>query len=850
MANEPRPSSPEVDLPKTRSTPRTAVRPAMLAALDRAAWFRPALVAVAAGLVGLVLAPEWATRNYPTDPNLVGTPATADIKAEYDDRGDIIDERTTARLREEAVAEVRDVYDFDAELGRKIGELVRSAAETARAQISSFVASDPAFANGVARLDRRRAAVFAEGMTQALVTAQAAFGGELGVTLTPVDAKQLAADRYGAPFADLLADLIIAVHEDPIILDRTGLAGNAAKGILVRQLTEDTQRVVEDVATVGDLQRVKNALSIRLDVLLAQRQARAMGRHQPRQAPPPVVVPVTPVWRPAPELRTALVHVAEQLLRPNLTFNRRDTETARDTAKLSVAPAKLTVKRGQMIIRDGDVYTERHLLILGAMARYSRDTSIARVAIGAFLLVLTLLFAAMSLGGMRRTTMPARDALFLAALFIMAVVMGRVWLALVGTVGETSSAAAHAALLYLLPVAAGAMVARLVLRLETALVFGVVTSLVLGLMVGEHRLITIYALVGSILGASLIRTISKRSDLLRVGVWVGGAQAVTALGMQLFVAEGDPLIYLVTIGAAFSGGLLAAFIALALTPVIEMVFRYTTDLKLLELANLNHPALKELIVQSPGTYHHSIIVGSLVEAAADAIGANSLLAKVMAYYHDLGKGTNATYFIENQRGGQNPHDKLKPSMSAMIIRHHVSDGLELGKKFGLGSEILAGIAEHHGTSVIQYFYRRAQDGGDEDTQVSESDYRYPGPKPQTRETALVMLSDSVEAAARSLPDPNPARLRGMVNKIINVKFTDGQLEDSELTLKDLHTIAKAFLDVLGSIYHHRVEYPEANKERRRDDDSDPKPPGKENGGDTPSEEDRPDNIRRLGLSGR
>ena len=520
-------------------------------------------------------------------------------------------------------------------------------------------------------------------------------------------------------------------------------------------------------------------------------------------------------------------------------------------ARLSVAPVKISVKRGQMIIRDGEFFRERHLLILRRMAEYSRDSSIAMVILGAGLLVLIFAFAGLTLSRSKRMKMSSRDALFLGCLFSAAVVIGRMWEAVAVALSETHASIPFSALMFLLPIAGGVMVARLVLRLELALFFAVAGSFVLGLMIDGERLIAVYALLGSVLGATWVGSISSRGDILKAGLRVGAGQALAAIAMQLFAANGVLMDYLFVVPMAFASGILSAFVALAMTPMVEALFGYTTDLKLLELGNLNHPALKELIVQAPGTYHHSIIVGSLVEAAAEAIGANQLLSRVMAYHHDLGKGCNAMYFIENQRSETNPHDKLKPSMSAMIIKRHVTDGIDIAKRHRLGEQILAGIAEHHGTTLIQYFYHKAKDQEDESNPVQESDYRYPGRKPQTREAALVMLGDSVEAASRSLADPSPARLKGLVNKIINTKFTDGQLEECDLTLQNLHDIAKAFIRVLNSIYHHRIEYPEPfsnhKNGKKNDGDTDPKPPKQAENNKSSPQDDRPDNIRRLGL---
>jgi putative nucleotidyltransferase with HDIG domain len=248
---------------------------------------------------------------------------------------------------------------------------------------------------------------------------------------------------------------------------------------------------------------------------------------------------------------------------------------------------------------------------------------------------------------------------------------------------------------------------------------------------------------------------------------------------------------------------------MALTPLIESVFGYASDLKLLELANLNHPALKELIVQAPGTYHHSIIIGTLVENAAETIGANPLLARSCAYYHDIGKGRNPLYFGENQKG-ENRHDSLAPAMSAVIIKRHVTEGLEMARQYRLPKLVADAIPQHHGTRLVGYFFHKAvkeQEGKEGAPSIDESIYRYPGPKPQFREAALVMIADAVEASTRSLPEPSTPRLHAQVQKMINLIFSEGQLDECDLTLRDLNLIAQSFLHTLEGIYHARPEYP-------------------------------------------
>jgi putative nucleotidyltransferase with HDIG domain len=243
--------------------------------------------------------------------------------------------------------------------------------------------------------------------------------------------------------------------------------------------------------------------------------------------------------------------------------------------------------------------------------------------------------------------------------------------------------------------------------------------------------------------------------------------------------------------------------------VVELMFGYASDIKLLELANLNHPALKDLIVQAPGTYHHSIILGSLAEAAAEAIGANPLLARSCAYYHDIGKGRNPLYFGENQKG-ENRHDALAPAMSALIIKRHVTDGLEMARRYKLPKKVVDVIAQHHGTRLVGFFHHKAlrdQEGKENAPPVDESLYRYAGPRPQFPEAALVMVADAVEAASRSMPEPTTQKLQALVQRIINVIFSEGQLDECELTLRDLHLIAQSFLHTLEGIYHTRPVYP-------------------------------------------
>lgn len=826
MSQESPGSAVEPDLPRTREvdTGRFGSDKRWQTFIEDRRWVRMSLVCLSAVVAGLILAPRLGSRTYPTDPNLVGTPAVENIKAPHD--VEAIDGEMSQRLHEEAVSQVLRVYDFDAQMGAVRSSAALQAFASMRERLRSVTEEHPEYVELEGMSEQRRTQVEAE-LAKQLRTAD--FERILGSALKPGEAALLAAARYAEALGQGLARLLEDALRHPVVAGPAALDPDRGKGINVQQVPDDgaPQTTIADVDSIRVLEPFRKELPILAERLLPDLE---------------------------PPQRELVAGLAVRLLQPNLTLNRAATELAREVARLSVKPAIIAVKKGEMVIRDGDRLTRRHLLIFEALSTSSRSTSIWLVAVGAMALVLILTVTGLSLGRRqgRRWRLTGRDMLFLTALFISSLAAARLWLEVTVVLHERFTGVPRDVFLFIMPLAAVTIVARLVLRVELAVLFGLVWGLLVGLLVEGEGLFTIYAVVGTFLGGTAISSISARSDLLRAAVWVGLGQGAVAVGLALFQGETDGFVYLVSVLGALSGGIIAGFVALGLTPVIEAAFGYTTDLKLLELANLNHPGLKELIVQAPGSYHHSIIVGSLVEAAAEAIGANPLLARVMAYYHDLGKGCNPTYFIENQRAGGNPHDKLKPSMSAMVIRRHVTDGLEIAKNYGLGEQILAGVAEHHGTTLIQYFFHKAKEQEDESNPVSENDYRYPGRKPQTRESALVMLGDSVEAASRSLADATPARLKGLVNRIINMKFTDGQLEECDLTLRDLHVIAKSFSRILMSIYHQRPEYPGVLKDitgsrKQHNGNGETNQNKKPKAQEPEKEEDKPGDIRRLGL---
>jgi cyclic-di-AMP phosphodiesterase PgpH len=310
-------------------------------------------------------------------------------------------------------------------------------------------------------------------------------------------------------------------------------------------------------------------------------------------------------------------------------------------------------------------------------------------------------------------------------------------------------------------------------------------------------------LISGIISVMLARGARKRVTIIRAGFIVGMVQAVA-----LFFISHFNIMHFQYYIMFMLNGVVSGVIVIGILPIFEYLFKTVTSISLLELADFGQPLLQRMILEAPGTYHHSLVVGNLSDVACNAVGANALLARVGAYYHDIGKLEKPGYFIENQDIKNNKHDNLSPTMSKLVIMNHVNEGMQLAKQYKLNPRLIDFIQCHHGTSLVYYFYRRALESLEEDHGVKEEGFRYPGPKPNTKETAIVMLADSVEAATRTLREPSPTNINDMVHKVINNKFIDRQLDECDLTLKDLEKIAAVFIRILSGIYHARITYPE------------------------------------------
>ena len=503
--------------------------------------------------------------------------------------------------------------------------------------------------------------------------------------------------------------------------------------------------------------------------------------------------------------------IIARILLPNLFFNREATEVRSRSAMETVRPVLFKLQKGEMVVRVGERITPEEAHKIEAIFGNQSGGSRLFTALGTFALILVLFhfpyrFACKNI---RKFNPTNKDVLLISLLITISFICFKTALLITHNIGPVFPSVDASSYFYLFPFAAGAMIVRVFINSEVALVYCAILAPLLGIMFENNMLVVIYSLLGGIVGAHGVRHCTSRGTVYTAGLKISVVSLALALSFQTFnnAIFTMQTVY-VAIFALLSGFISAGFVS-SFIPLVETLFQYTTDIKLLELANLNTPVLRELMIKAPGTYHHSVVVGNLVEGAAESIGANPLLARVAAYYHDIGKVSKPLYFIENQAGEENRHDKLTPSMSALILISHIKEGAELARENRLGQPIVDIIRQHHGTALIKFFYERAKNQAASAGQiVEEKDFRYPGPKPQTREAGIVMLADCVEAASRTLVNPAPDRIQGLVQKLINNIFIDGQLDECELTLKNLHEIARSFTATLNGIFHHRIDYPE------------------------------------------
>lgn len=535
------------------------------------------------------------------------------------------------------------------------------------------------------------------------------------------------------------------------------------------------------------------------------------------------------------EQREVVFRIQARLVGPNVTLNKKESEARRDAALRAFVPPKIRLERGEVLVREGERVSKRASELSIQLARLSEDSKgswalggtqmgmVLFVALGLYLLRLFGISQFPSVLARRRDVLVFLGGLILGLAFFKLSAHFALRI-----LADEFREVPQEFFLLLIPLATPAMALRLLLGRNVAVAGAAIFSIAAAALLESSGTFGLYIFLVSLCAIHFLQRCRTRGELYHAGFRSSAIAGLGALALHgvwggvlpeplrlLFSLEtgqtgGWTLGLWIFLGGA-GGALASAALTLVVVPLIESVLGYTSDLKLLELARMDHPLLRELILKAPGTYHHSIVVGSLSEAGCEAVGARALLTRVGAYYHDIGKIHRPEYFVENQSGGVNPHELTRPALSAKIIISHVKEGRILAERFKLGSEIIDFIMQHHGTQLVSYFFRKAQaeaqaaGAGD---LVNEEDFRYPGPKPQNKETAILALADGVEAATRSLVEPTPARLEGMVKKIVGRALEEGLLDEADITLAEVHSVQKAFLRILLAIHHSRIQYPD------------------------------------------
>lgn len=475
------------------------------------------------------------------------------------------------------------------------------------------------------------------------------------------------------------------------------------------------------------------------------------------------------------------------------------TETAKAKILATVTPVYRTILKGEMIVSKGQVITEEQYDILYLMG-YADEVNISKIA-GSLAIILLVLLGITIIYMRTFCKDKYRDLGYMQILMLTVLVLV-ILDELILSVTVSPSADISAQIGFLLPSAMGTMLVATLFNPNMAVFFNGIFAIFAGILTGDVQFVLL-SLISGMVGAIGIIRLTERSDLYKTALYIA---LINVIAIGAWGILNRTIWDVIWVGMLFGilNGVFSAVLTLGLLPLIESMFGVTTSIKLLELSNPNQPLLKKLMLEAPGTYHHSVMVGNLGEAAAEAVGADGLIVRVGAYYHDIGKIKRPYFFTENQFNGENPHDKISPTLSALIITSHVKDGVEMATEAKLPPMIIDMIAQHHGNSLISFFYQKAKET---DEEVREEDYRYEQPKPQTKEAAILMMADTVEAAVRSKTGATPGQIEGFIRTLIKGKLNDGQFDECDLTFKDLDKIAETFGRVINGMYHKRIEYP-------------------------------------------
>jgi putative nucleotidyltransferase with HDIG domain len=688
-----------------------------------------------------------------------------------------VDEQATEEKRAEAEKSVKAVFDYDVDLYENIFSRVYKSFREMRKEVR--------------KIKWPRNSGLREEAVKGFLKNKPAFEQGLGIKVTDRTFEWLVEKKFSATVENVIIRALVKWSNMQVADNIESVLRTDEAQVILREVMRDGAAGEDLVVERSSLKDLRNLKSFNMQGVSG---LASLGSRD----------------------KKSVLKLSRSLLVPNVSFNRQETSLRKKKARKSVLPVQISIQKNQTIVAAGSEVKPVHITILQEIRNLSSDRRVDFISmISAILFVLLIL---VSFSYLRRFTeyrvkIEAKDLYVMGFVAILVIAVAKTFLFVLDeTVIARFPSLPVSSLHYAVPIAAAPMMVGLLITSgEVVWIFTLFISICSAVMMNMNFPFLIVAMIGGLAGARGVYGCKKRNDIYWAGIRTGLVTALAAVCVTVLSQIGSGKLLDATlwvIPSGFLGGILSAMVAMTLIPLLESLFNYTTDIKLLELSNLNHPLMKEMIVRAPGTYHHSMAVGYMVEGAAEEIGANALLAKVMAYYHDIGKMEHSQYFIENQRPGYNPHDQISPYMSKTILIAHVKDGAELGLKHKLGKPIIDSILQHHGTTLISYFYNKAlAERDDSIDHVEESEFRYPGPKPQFKESGLVMLADSIEAAARSLEEPTTHRLSTLVKNIIHTKFADGQLDECNLTLKELSIIESSFKKSLLSVYHQRIDYP-------------------------------------------
>jgi putative nucleotidyltransferase with HDIG domain len=582
--------------------------------------------------------------------------------------------------------------------------------------------------------------------------------------------------------ADTIQAVMTSESTQQVVADRAQLGRTVDGGIVVRTVPDvrGREQVREDVSDLLDVRAARRQAELKLAAALADAAPRLSESE-----------------------REAIGQFASTFVRANLTTNAAESDLRRRHAAESVPPLIVRARRGEIVLRPGEMMTQRHHLLARAMRIQQADDMRTRAAFGTAFFVGLCCLVVYLFGARRvfRRSLRPKDLLFLSVVLLLELTS----IVAADAIGPMLPTGIPSSVVYFaVPMALGAMVVRLMLTPDVALLFAVLAALLCGVVVEPGLNFAVVAVLAALTGAAGVSRAQRRSTMMLAGVGAGLVGAFAALTLELFrgALVGRELMYLV--GAALSGGVISGVLLVFVAPLLEWAFGYLTDQRLARFADLNHPVLKDLIVHAPGTWHHSVRVAELAEAAAQAVGARTLMARVMALYHDIGKMKQPQLFLENQKG-DNPHARLPPMKSAEALRAHVTDGVATARAGGLPEQVVAAIVEHHADNLMEVFYQKAvQTVGDEAGPVDARAFQYAGQPPSSRESAIVMLADQVESAVRSMENPTAEQLADLVDWVVHRASADGTLDECDLSLKDIARLRNALADALLVMHHQRA----------------------------------------------